>query len=318
VRIAIVDIGTNSTRLLVGRVEGDLVVEELERLTAVTRLGAGVDATGRLGSEAMQRVYEALEGYRGRIDAHRPVEAHAVLTSAVRDASNGEEFAHQVADRYQLNTHVLDGEREALLTYRGAISGRVDYAPRGPVGDASLGRLLVIDIGGGSTELVLGSRRAIAFHVSTNAGVVRQSERHIKRDPPSEAELQAVADDVRGILEVAVPPARRAGVALAIAVAGTPTSLAAIAQRLEPYDPQRTHGYRLTAAERDSILRSLAAMTLQQRQSVPGLQPARAGVIVPGIVILREVMGLFSLDSVEVSEHDILHGAMLAVAGGEL
>jgi exopolyphosphatase/guanosine-5'-triphosphate,3'-diphosphate pyrophosphatase len=318
VRIAIVDIGTNSTRLMVGLLDEGAIVRELERLTTVTRLGAGVDATGRLDSEAMQRVYDTLERYAGRIEAHRATEAHAVLTSAVRDASNGAQFAREVAERFHLTTHVLDGEREALLTYRGAISDR----HRTGVGEAGrdLGHdlMLVIDIGGGSTELVLGDQRTIVFHVSTNAGVVRQSERHIRSDPPTDAELCAVAEDVRATLDAAVPPALRSQVALAIAVAGTPTSLAAIAQRLEPYDPQRTHGYRLAAAERDSIFGRLAAMKLEQRQTVPGLQPARAGVIVPGIVILREVMGLFSLDFVEVSEHDILHGAMLAAAEGKL
>jgi exopolyphosphatase/guanosine-5'-triphosphate,3'-diphosphate pyrophosphatase len=307
-RIAIVDIGTNSTRLMVGRAEAGAIVEELERLTTVTRLGAGVDATGRLAVDAMQRVYDTLSRYRETVAAHEPVAAHAVLTSAVRDASNGAEFAREVAERYRLATHVLDGEQEALLTYRGAISGRHEGATR----------VLVIDIGGGSTELVVGNRFAIGFHVSTNAGVVRQSDRHIGSDPPTEAELAAVADDVRAMIEAAVPRALRVGVEVAIAVAGTPTSLAAIAQRLEPYDPRRTHGYRLTAGERDSIFQALAAMTLEQRQSVPGLQPARAGVILPGIVILTEVMTLFALASVEVSEHDILHGAMLAVATGEL
>jgi exopolyphosphatase/guanosine-5'-triphosphate,3'-diphosphate pyrophosphatase len=318
VRIAIVDIGTNSTRLMVGQVDSGVILEELERLTTITRLGAGVDATGRLDPEAIQRVYDALERYSERIEAHRTTEAHAVLTSAVRDASNGGAFARDVADRFHLTTHVLDGEREALLTYRGAISGRHDRATGGAGGEAGPGLMLVIDIGGGSTELVLGDLRTIAFHVSTDAGVVRQSERHIKGDPPSDAELHAVAEDVHATLDAAVPPALRTQVAVAIAVAGTPTSLAAIAQRLEPYDPHRTHGYRLTAAERDSIYRRLAAMTLEQRQAVPGLQPGRASVIVPGIVILMEVMRLFSLEFVEVSEHDILHGAMLAVADGKL
>jgi exopolyphosphatase/guanosine-5'-triphosphate,3'-diphosphate pyrophosphatase len=311
-RIAIVDIGTNSTRLMVGSVEAGAIVDELDRFTTVTRLGAGVDRTGRLAADAMRRVFHTLTRYRETIDARAPVEAHAVLTSAVREASNGAQFAREIVRRFQLAAHVLDGEQEALLTYRGAISGR--RQPSAIDHD----RLLVVDIGGGSTELVLGNHQSVDFHASTNAGVVRQSERHITGDPPSEAELEAVALDVRGTIEAAVPTALRTGVSLGIAVAGTPTSLAAIAQRLEPYDPRRTHGYRLTVGERNAIFRALAVMTLEQRESVPGLQPARAGVILPGIVILSEVMDLFSLGSVEVSEHDILHGAMLAVAAGEL
>ena len=308
--IAIVDIGTNSTRLMVARVQDGVIVEELERLTTVTRLGEGVDRSGALSPGAMQRVHDTLEDYCARIEALGAVQAHAVLTSAVRDARNGNEFAGTVAARHRLRTHVLDGEREALLTYAGATSGR---AP------TTFGRkLLVIDIGGGSTELVIGDHGAVRFHVSTNAGVVRQSERHIDADPPRPDELSALAADVRSILRAAVPESDRGGVELAIAVAGTPTSLAAIAQRLDPYDPRRTHGYTITVRERDAIRVRLARMTLEQRRSVPGLAPARAAVIVPGIVILTEVMELFSLPSVEVSEHDILHGALLAAYRREL
>jgi exopolyphosphatase / guanosine-5'-triphosphate,3'-diphosphate pyrophosphatase len=310
VRIAIVDIGTNSTRLLIGEVEDGGITAQLERLTTITRLGAGVDRSGRLAADAIGRVDQALEVYSERIERQRPLEAHAVLTSAVRDATNGAEFARSVAERHGLVTHVLDGDREALLTYRGALSGRGN--------DGVGGTTLVVDIGGGSTEFVLGEGDRVRFHVSTNAGVVRQSERHIRRDPPSAPELAAVRDEVRELFRAAVPKELRAGVERAIGVAGTPTSLAAIAQRLDPYDSARVHGYRLSAAQRDAILADLSMMTLAERQAVPGLQPARASVILPGIVILQELMVLFGLGSIEVSEHDILHGAMLSVFSGEL
>jgi exopolyphosphatase/guanosine-5'-triphosphate,3'-diphosphate pyrophosphatase len=311
VRIAIVDIGTNSTRMMVGEVvERGSIAAELERLTTVTRLGAGVDRTGRLDGEAIARVHRTLEQYSQRIELHRPQAAHAVLTSAVRDAANGEEFAREVATRHGLTTHVLDGRREALLTYRGATGGHTDARTGATT--------LVIDIGGGSTELVLGEGDRVRFYVSTDAGVVRQSERHVRSDPPTARELADVAEDVGELFLTAVPEELRTGVELAIAVAGTPTSLAAIAQRLEPYDPSRTHGYRLTARERDAILAQLSVLTEEQRQAVPGLHPARASVILPGIVILAELMKLFALQSVEVSEHDILHGAMLAVFDGQL
>jgi exopolyphosphatase/guanosine-5'-triphosphate,3'-diphosphate pyrophosphatase len=311
VRIAIVDIGTNSTRMMLGEVvERGSIAAELERLTTVTRLGAGVDRTGRLDDEAIARVHRTLEQYSQLIERHRPEAAHAVLTSAVRDAANGEDFAREVARRHGLTTHVLDGRREAMLTYRGATCGRTHANT-----DATT---LVIDIGGGSTELVLGEGDRIRFHVSTDAGVVRQSERHVRSDPPAAAELAAIAEDVRELFRVAVPEELRSGIERAIAVAGTPTSLAAIAQRLEPYDAARTHGYRLTARERDAILAKLSVLTEEQRQAVPGLHPARASVILPGVVILAELMTLFSLQSVEVSEHDILHGAMLEVFDGRL
>jgi exopolyphosphatase/guanosine-5'-triphosphate,3'-diphosphate pyrophosphatase len=309
-RTAIVDIGTNSTRLLIGEVQRGVILAELERHTAVTRLGAGVDRTGRLQPDAIQRVHETLDGYDARIAVHQPITAHAVLTSAVRDSSNGVEFARDIAARHRLRTHVLDGRQEARLTFAGATSARPDPEGGRPA--------LVIDIGGGSTELVVGARGQIGFQVSTQAGVVRQSDRHIRSDPPTQQELSAVSADVRATLRAAVPPTLREGLGLAIAVAGTPTSLAAIAQQLDPYDPSRTHGYELSAEERDAIFVTLSRMTLSQREAVPGLQPARAAVILTGIVILTEVMELFQLRSVEVSERDILHGAMLAVDRSEL
>ena len=303
--VAVVDIGSNSTRLLIAELSAGRIARELRRVTTVTRLGAGVDAGGRLAEDAEQRVFETLDRYRGEIERARVDRAVAVLTSAVRDAANGAAFAAAVAERYGLDAYVLEGEQEARLTFLGA-TGERDPDERTPT--------LVIDIGGGSTELVIGAGRDVGFHVSTQAGVVRQSERHIDHDPPGAGELDAVARDVRAILAAAVPEPERRTVEQAIAVAGTPTSLAAIAQALEPYDPERVHGYRLTGIERDEILARLAAMTLEERRAVPGLHPGRAPTIVPGIVILTEVMRLFGLDAVEVSEHDILRGAALAYA----
>ncbi len=299
-----VDIGTNSTRLLVAELADGRVTDELERRTEVTRLGAGVDAGGALSPEAMQRVFATLEQYRTAIDSRHVDRAIAVLTSAVRDAANGEEFRQTVQDRFGLEAHILSGDQEARLTFLGATSDR-DPADARPT--------LVIDIGGGSTELVIGSGQQVDFHVSTQAGVVRQSERHIHEDPPSAAELQAVAQDVRAIISAAVPVAWRSAVAHAIAVAGTPTSLAAIAQALDPYDSERVHGYVVSEAERKRILARLAAIPRSERELVPGLHPARAPTILPGIVILGEVMALFGLERVEVSEHDILRGAALGL-----
>ena len=305
--VAIIDIGTNSTRLLIAEVRQGRIVSELDRQTQVTRLGAGVDADGRLRPDAIDRVRVVLDDYAGRIDASGAPVAQAVMTSAVRDAANGAEFAQMIRDEYVLSTRIVTGEEEARLTYLGAISDRADT----DLGGATL----VIDIGGGSTEIVIGSGAEVTFHVSTQAGVVRQSERHIHHDPANQAELSAVAEDVASVFAAAVPEQARVGIARALAVAGTPTSLAAIAQSLDPYDPARTHGYVLSAAERDAILARLAPMTLDERAAVPGLLPARAPVILAGIVILTQVMDLFGLRSIEVSEHDILRGAALAIFG---
>jgi exopolyphosphatase / guanosine-5'-triphosphate,3'-diphosphate pyrophosphatase len=303
-RIAVVDIGTNTTRLYVADRDDGRITDELERISTVTRLGAGVDADGSLNDEAMGRVYATLDTYSEAVERHGADERVAVLTSAVRDAANGHEFAETVRERYGFTPHVLTGDEEARLTFLGATSER-DPNSTTPT--------LVIDIGGGSTELVIGRGREAGFHVSTQAGVVRQTERHISHDPPTESELDDVAEDVNGILEAAVPAEHRAAVEHAIAVAGTATSLAAIAQKLDPYDPEKVHGYPLSVAERDRLLGELAAMTTEERRHVPGLDPARAPTIVAGAVILGETMRLFGLEQVEVSEHDILRGAALGL-----
>jgi exopolyphosphatase/guanosine-5'-triphosphate,3'-diphosphate pyrophosphatase len=305
-RVAVVDIGTNSTRLLIADVQERRVTDELERHSVVTRLGAGVDADGSLREDAMERVYDTLSDYRELIDRHGAEVCLAVLTSAVRDAANGEQFATAVKDRFGLTPHILSGDEEAQLTFLGATSERDGEDPTPTV---------VIDIGGGSTELVIGSCGEVRFNVSNQAGVVRQTERHIDSDPPTDDELEELAGDVRGILEDGVPTERRRDVEHAIAVAGTATSLGAIAQKLEPYDPEKVHGYKLTRAQCEEICEHLASIPLEERRQVPGLHPDRAPTIVAGVVILLCVLELFDLDQVEISEHDILRGAALSFAG---
>ncbi len=303
-RIAVVDVGTNTTRLYVATVDDGEVVEETMRISRVTRLGAGVETTGRLAPESLQREYAVLADYRNALAQIETDRAVAVMTSAVRDAENGAEFAHEVTERYGFEAHIISGDEEARLTYLGA-TDETDESPQG-------GSTLVFDIGGGSTEIVIGHGQRIDFHVSTQAGVVRQADRHITSDPPDAAELTALRSDLHEILERAVPVKRRTGIGRALGVAGTPTSLAAIAQHLDPYDPKRVHGYVLTATERDTIFEMLLALPLQQRKTVVGLHPDRAIAILPGIVILNAIMDLFELDRIEVSEHDILRGAAIA------
>ena len=301
---AVVDIGTNSTRLLLADVEDGRVVEVLERRTEITRLGAGVDADGRLSEEAMERVYKVLDEYAELIERHGADKAVAVLTSAVRDASNGQEFAAAVRERWGLEPHVLSGDEEARLTFLGATSER-DVSDRTPT--------LVIDIGGGSTEFVIGTGREMDFHVSNQAGVVRQTERHLKSDPPSDEECEALARDARSILGDGVPEAWRRAVGHAIAVAGTATSMASIAQELVPYDPDKVEGYVMSDAECREIRDRLAGMTVEERRQVRGLHPDRAPTIVAGTIILLETLTLFGLREFEVSEHDILRGAALGL-----
>ncbi len=317
-RVAVVDIGTNSTRLLVADVAPDRRVTELARRSTVTRLGEGVDRTGRLGEEPIARVLRTLDGYRELIGEHGAEATTAVLTSAVRDAANGAEFTRLVRERYGLEARTIGGDEEAALTFAGATSER----PR----DGT--QLVVLDVGGGSTELVVGRDGEVGFHDSVSVGVVRQTERHLRSDPPTTDELAALAEEVRVILAEALPADVRGRVRAGVAVAGTATSAASIelaasgrspallagGEQGPPYDPRRTHGHVLDAATLELLLARLAAMPDAERRRVAGLHPDRAPTIVAGVAILLECLRAFDLDRVEVSEHDILRGAALARA----
>lgn len=300
-RVAVVDLGSNTTRLLIADVRhGE--VSELDRRTEITALGSGVDSSGRLDDEAIERVMDALAGYREAIDAAAVDRTVAVATSAVRDAANGDDLRARLRHELDLDVSTISGEEEACLTFLGATSRR---AP-------DLDPTMVIDLGGGSTELVIGvAGEEPSFVVSTQAGSVRQTDRHLERDPPTEDALAELRRDVAEILTEAVPLALRGSVGAGIAVAGTATSLAAIDQELDPYDPERVEGYRLDPGACERMLAMLAALPLEERREVTGLQPARAPTIVAGVAILVEAMRTFELESLLVSEADILHGAAL-------
>jgi exopolyphosphatase/guanosine-5'-triphosphate,3'-diphosphate pyrophosphatase len=302
VRVAVIDQGSNSSRLLIADVTAGRV-REVQRTTQITRLAQGVDKTGRLADEAIERVTKVFDEFRAAIDRQGAERTIAVATSAVRDAANGPDFRAIVSERFGFDLQILSGDEEARLSFKGATAER-------PPGGAPT---LMIDIGGGSTELVIGvPGEDPSFHVSTQAGAVRQTERHINSDPPRAKELTALADEVRAILTGAVSEDLRRATKSGIAVAGTATSLAAIEQKLDPYDPERVHGYELQRASAERILSELAAMTEDERRHVPGLHPDRAPTICAGIVILIEALRAFGLDTVETSEADILHGAALS------
>ena len=285
--VAVIDIGTNTTRLLVAEVEDGQVVE-LERRTTITRLGQGVDATGRLAQEAMDRVAEAIAVYREVIDRLGSERVVALATSAMRDAENGSEFREYLKQRFGIEAHTISGDEEARLSFLGATSARKDD-----------GETVVIDIGGGSTEYVVGRPgRDPEFHTSTQMGSVRHTERFLHSDPPTHQELTQLAAAVgETVPDVAVEQG--------IAVAGTSTSLAAIDGADE------VHAYRLSLATCERLVARLAAMPLEERRRVEGLHPDRAPTIVAGAVILTESIRALGLQEVEVSVADILHGAAL-------
>ncbi len=299
-RVAVVDIGSNSTRLLIAEVAAGRV-SEVERQSRVTRLGRGVDLSGQLSGEAIEAACEAIADYVAICGEANVERIEAIATSAVRDASNGSAFVAELRERFALSARVLDGEEEARLTYLGATC---EHTPIEPT--------LVVDIGGGSTELIVGTGDDIAFHASLQAGVVRHSERHIGSDPPSALELEALASDVRALIEGATSGQPDVVASAGIAVAGTPTSLTSIEIGLERYDPKQVHGHTLTLGSIQRLLSELASVPLSKRAEIAGLHPDRAPNIVAGVVILVETMRAFGLDSITVSEHDILYGTAIA------
>ena len=294
-RVAAVDLGTNSTRLLVADVDGERLDEIVRRLT-ITRLGEGVDERRRLLPLPVTRVRNCLTEYRRELEELGATRTLAIATSAVRDAENGEAFLGEIEWSYGFTTQLLEGSEEAAMMYRGVTAGRP------PVTDT-----LLVDIGGGSTELVLGSDGGPRASTSLDVGCVRVTERFLDSDPPTRAELDAAAAHVRSVL-----PAFDARAA--IGVAGTVTTLATLDRGDAEYDPERTHGHRLARSSVDRELERLAAMTLEERLGVPGIEPGRAPVIVAGVVVLHEIMERYGLDEIEVSERDILHGAAYAAA----
>ena len=304
IRVAVIDIGTNSTRLLIADVEGR-EVDEIYRESRVTRLGRGVDYSGQLSAEGIEAVCRAIADYMPLIEEEEAKEVMVIATSAVRDAENGGAFVAELRERFDLRCQVIDGDQEANFTYLGTSSGRD--------GEETM---LVIDIGGGSTEMIIGRGPEPIFHTSLQAGVVRHTERILTGDPPGSAELESLARDIEKLVQaslegVDLPPIQRA-----IAVAGTPSSLAAIDLELVPYDPKAVEGHRLPLRTVQWWLSRLASMPLAERQQVPGLHPDRAQAIVAGVVILIEIMRNFDLLEVEVSEHDILYGCAITAAAG--
>jgi len=278
--VAAIDLGTNTTRLLVADVE-DGRVEELHRETRITRLGEGVEARGRLLPLPIARVRNALSDYRRTAESLGAERTLLVATSAVRDADNGEAFLGEIEWGYGFVTQLLSGDEEAELMRRGI--GAVDPGT------------LIVDIGGGSTELVLGD-----FQSSLPMGSVRFTERY-----GEDVEASTVA--TRALLPELEP-------ASAIGVAGTITTLAALDLGLDEYDRKRVHGHVLTREGAQAQLERLAALPLEERRRVPALDPERAPVIVAGAAILVAILDAYGLGSIEASERGLLHGAALAAA----
>lgn len=303
-RVAAIDIGTNSVLLLIAEVRGaDLI--PVREVATITRLGEGVDQTRTLGEAAIARTLTCLEAYAADIAELGASHVAAVGTSAMRDASGGDAFRKRAGAILGTLPRTISGDEEAALTYEGTLVG-ID---RG----ASAG-ILVFDVGGGSTELIAGRGAEIAGAQSLDIGSVRLTERHVRGDPPSELEAEAVRVDVRralATLSSAIAPA--ADVEL-VGVAGTVTSLLAVSRNLEPYDAARVHGARMDVAELDAVVARLAGMRTAERAKLPGLSPKRADVIVAGGLLVREVVRWAGATSLVVSDRGVRWGLALRLA----
>ncbi|GAA3674058.1 Ppx/GppA phosphatase family protein [Nonomuraea antimicrobica] len=318
-RVAAVDCGTNSVRLLIadlgdGPGEGEL--GDVERRMEIVRLGQGVDRTGRLAPEALERTFLAMHGYQELIERHGATATRVVATSATRDAANRQEFVDGVRKIFGVEPEVVSGAEEAELSFVGATRGLARLSPETVKAQGPVPPYLVVDIGGGSTEFVVGSEHAQAA-LSVDIGCVRLTERHLRDagDPPSAPALEAVVADVEAALDLveAEVPVRRARTL--VGLAGSVTTVAGIALGLPAYDSARIHHSRISAAEIHDVTRRLLGMTHSERAQVPVMHPGRVDVIGAGALIFDRIVRRFAFSQVIVSEHDILDGMAWSLAG---
>jgi exopolyphosphatase / guanosine-5'-triphosphate,3'-diphosphate pyrophosphatase len=319
VRLAAVDVGTNSTRLLVADVAGGVIVAEQAREMVITRLGKGVDRSGRFDPAALARTLEVLAGFAEACRRHGVERRRVVATSATRDAADRRLFLDGVRELLGVEAEVLTGQAEAAATYLGAIAGGVRGGQADAQADAAGLRgdqpTLVVDIGGGSTELIYGHGAAARAMVSLDIGCVRLFERHLHSDPPTAAEVAALRADVAAHLDRVGEVLDPAAAERVVGVAGTVTTITAIALGLEAYDPRRIHLATVDAAEVAAAAAKLAAMTVAERAALPVMARGREDVIAAGALLLDELVQRFQIQQVVASEADILDGVLLGLAG---
>jgi exopolyphosphatase / guanosine-5'-triphosphate,3'-diphosphate pyrophosphatase len=315
-RLAALDVGTNSTRLLVADVQDGAVVATHAREMVITRLGKGVDRRGHFDPGALARTLEVLAGYAETCRRLGVERRRLVATSATRDAADRRVFLDGVRDLLGVEAEVLTGQAEAAAAYRGATGG-VRGGGAGPRTDGSGlddRPTLVVDIGGGSTELIVGDGTTARAMISLDIGCVRLFERHLHHDPPTAAEAAALRADVAGHLARVAEVLDPAAATRVVGVAGTVTTVTAIALGLDAYDPRRIHHQAVDAAGIAAVAGKLAAMTVAERAAMPVMAAGREDVIAAGALLLDELVQRLHLREVVASETDILDGVLLELA----
>jgi exopolyphosphatase/guanosine-5'-triphosphate,3'-diphosphate pyrophosphatase len=307
-KLGAIDIGTNSTRLIIAHLAKPGKLKSLRREAVVTRLGEGVNETSCLKKPAILRTLKVLTDYKSILDAAVVDDVIVAATSAVRDAKNSEDFLCEVEQLFGIKVKILSGEEEAQLSFLGAT---YDLSPQ---------LILVLDIGGGSTELIFGKPSKILEIFSLDIGCVRLTEMFLKSDPPTIMEIDAAKRYVREILTPAVTKIRdpdswsQESQVYLIGVAGTITTISAINQRMETYDSNRIHNSKLTYSDMSKLQETFLSMHLSKRKKIVGLEPKRADVIIAGTLIALQVLEAFNLQEIIVTEHDILDGLILSLA----
>ena len=302
-RVAAIDCGTNSIRLLVADLPApdsrpSTPLTDVVRRMEIVRLGAGVDRTGRLAADAIERTRVALADYAHQISELGVDRVRMVATSASRDAANAGDFTAMVRATIGVDPEVVSGDEEARLSFDGAVRGL-------PASEPS--PYLVVDIGGGSTEFVTGTQ-TVDHAISMDVGCVRMTERHLVTDPPNSAEIAAAERDITAAVRHALDVVPGRDAKTLVGLAGSVTTVAAIAMGLETYDPDRIHHARISAADVARVTDDLLVATRAQRLAIPVMHPGRADVIAAGALILRTVMAESGASAVVASEHDILDG----------
>jgi exopolyphosphatase / guanosine-5'-triphosphate,3'-diphosphate pyrophosphatase len=304
-RVAAIDCGTNSIRLLVADATTDGRLADVVRRMEIVRLGEGVDRTGRFGDAALARTFAALDDYAAQVRGLGAERVRMVATSATRDAANRDVFVTGVRERLGVGPDVVSGDEEAALSFAGATADLSATDVAAPY--------LVCDIGGGSTEFVLGDGAGVRAARSVDIGCVRMTERHLHDDPPSSAQVSAARTDIEDALSaVSTTVPVREAVSL-IGLAGSVTTVTALALGLEAYDPERIHHARVSAADVHAVTESLLAMPHAARAELPVMHPGRVDVIGAGALVLDTVMRWGGFEEVVASEHDILDGIALSL-----